>query len=749
MEERLPRKLVAILYADVAEYSRLTGENEDATHRTLSAYLDHIASTIERHGGRVMHYAGDAVLAMFEAVVDALSCAAEVQSDLKIRNADLPDERRVQFRIGVNIGDVIEDRDDIYGDGVNVAARLESLADPGGICISEAVRGAVGNKLSFAYDSLGEQRVKNIAEPVRAYQVLIEPGATATTALRVPNRKIAALAAAGIGLAAIAGIAFWQLYSHVPSSQVERTAPTPAAVPLPESPSIAVLPFVNLSDDTKQEYFVDGLTEDLITDLAKLSSLFVISRNSVFTYKNQVVKLREVARDLGVRYVLEGSVRRVANRIRVNAQLIDATTDGHLWAERYDRVLDDVFEVQDEVKQQIVAALALELDAGEVEKLSRKPTENLEAYEYYLRGRRALDLGTRRNIRLAYLALEKAIELDPVFAEAYATLALNYAIDYGGTHYWDDWVRPPAKSRSQALKLVSQAAALDPDMALPELALAQMNLADRKFDEALVNANRAVKLQPGDSRVYEAQATVLTATGRHEEALQSMKQALRLDPKPPHHYYGTLGKIQFALYRYEEAVGNLVKATEGEIAGYTWRNSYYLPATYGYLDLVDNARAYIALSTHSIGFNLEHVRLHPIYEQGADIEHFLEGLRRAGVHRYIDGFDPKSDAGEPVDGATLRNWLAGSSFSAIKPSGQSRELTLRGGDTVTLQYRPNLSESGSASVQAGELCFRFVILTRGRTACYLVFHNTARVRTDLARYDYVMAGDQVWYLSRR
>ena len=293
MEERLPRKLAAILYADVAGYSRLTGEDEDATHRALSEYLDLISSTIQSHRGQAMHYAGDVVLARFDAVVDALSAAITIQNELTTRNEDLPDERKVRFRIGVNSGDVIEDRGDIYGDGVNVAARLENLTEPGGICISDAVRSAVGKKLNLDYEDMGEQAVKNIADPVRAHRVVME-------------------------------------------EKVERTITSPGApgLELPDKPSIAVLPFDNLSGDQEQEYFSDGIAEDIITKLSRYRWLFVIARNSSFNYKGRAVGVKLVAQALGVRYVLEGSVRKAGNRVRVSAQLIDAVAGHHIWAER-------------------------------------------------------------------------------------------------------------------------------------------------------------------------------------------------------------------------------------------------------------------------------------------------------------------------------------------------------------------------------------------------------------------------------
>ncbi len=362
--EGVKRKLTAILYADVAGYSRLTGEDEEGTHRLLSAYLDVITANIEKHGGRTVHFAGDAVLADFGSVVDALACAVEAQRELRKRNEGLPEERRVQFRIGLNLGDVIVDRDDIYGDGVNIAARLEGLAQPGGICISGGVYQQVRNKLELAYEFMGPQEVKNIAEPVPVFQVQLDPvvaGKRPDRGVRPPRWRSVALAAAVVLLVGAGAVAFWNFYprsSAPPGIVASTSAPENAAPKLPGKPSIAILPFENMSDDPGQEHFSDGLTEDIITDLSQLEDLIVIARASVFTYKGKPVTVQQVARELGVQYVLEGSVRKSGNRVRITAQLVDGKTGHHLWAERYDRDLKDIFALQDEIAQKIRATLA-------------------------------------------------------------------------------------------------------------------------------------------------------------------------------------------------------------------------------------------------------------------------------------------------------------------------------------------------------------------------------------------------------
>jgi adenylate cyclase len=387
MEERLPRKLAAILYADVAGYSRLTGDDEDATHRRLRDYLDLIAQTIETHHGQVMHYAGDAVLAKFDAVVDALSSATAMQNELKDRNQELPEERKVQFRVGVNLGDVIEDRGDIYGDGVNVAARLESLADVGGICISESVRTAIGNKLPYGYDFMGEQQVKNIEAPVRAYGVLLDSG------------------------------------------QAQATPPAKPALELPDKPSVAVLPFTNMSSDPEQEFLADGITEDIITALSKFRWFFVTARNSTFTYKGQAINVKRVGEEMGVRYVLEGSLRQGAGRVRVSAQLIEAASGNHIWAERYDRQIEDIFDLQDEITMTIAAAVEPELAARERARAVNKPTRDLKAWDLFQRGIAKLWQMERKDIEEGEVYLRRALKADPDFGRPHGYLAYCHFVD--------------------------------------------------------------------------------------------------------------------------------------------------------------------------------------------------------------------------------------------------------------------------------------------------------------------------------
>ena len=376
--EGFKRKLTAILSADIAGYSRLMGEDEEATVRTLTAHRQMMATSIQQHRGRVVDSPGDNLLADFASVVDAVQCAVEIQQVLKVRNAQLPENRKMVFRIGVNLGDVIEDGHRIYGDGVNIAARLEGLAEPGGICISGTVYEHIKNKLALWNEYLGEHTVKNITGSIRVYRIGMEPEVAAYKerkgkASGIKRRKWAAMAFAAVLILGAVAFTFWRFYLR-PSSPVDVASVAKMAFPLPDKASIAVLPFVNISGDVDQEYFADGITEDLITDLSKISDLLVIARSSMFTYKGRPVKIQQVGEELGVRYVLEGSIK-----VRINAQLIDATTSHHLWAERYDGHLEDVFSLQDRIIGKIVAALAVKLTVGEQQEVARKETNNMDA----------------------------------------------------------------------------------------------------------------------------------------------------------------------------------------------------------------------------------------------------------------------------------------------------------------------------------------------------------------------------------
>src|SRR6266849_2672515 len=424
----MERKLTAILCADVFGYSRLMGENEEATLRTLTSYRKLIDGLLQHHRGRFVNSAGDSVVAEFASVVDAVQCAAVIQTTLRAENANLPPDQRMEFRIGVNLGDVMVDGEQIYGDGVNVAARLESLAEPGGICVSGTVCEHLGNRLALSYEDLGEQSVKNIAKPVRVFRVLLEAGGAAP-----PTRQTQGVARKYVrrGIFSIVGLAIIAatviIVQHLSLRPPTPSAPIPPAqrpaLPLPDEPSIAVLPFTNMSGDRDQEYFSDGITDDLITALSRLPDLFVIARTSTFTYKGKAAKVQEIGRELGVAYVLEGSVRKAGDNVRITAQLVDATTGDHLWAEHYNRPLKDIFSLQDEIVRRIVTTLKLQLPLDTRWRyFAAQHTDNPEAYDDYLRGAEYVLTFSAEGISKAKEMFEKAIQLDPAFTDAYGWL---------------------------------------------------------------------------------------------------------------------------------------------------------------------------------------------------------------------------------------------------------------------------------------------------------------------------------------
>src|SRR5499433_620507 len=478
------RKLAAILSADVEGYSRLMGDDEVATVRAITEYRGVIASAVAGHGGRVVDAPGDNVLAEFASVVDAVQCAVDIQRELQSRNAELPASRRMRFRIGINLGDVIVEGERLYGDGVNIAARLESLAEGGGICLSGTAYDQIEGKLPLACEFAGEHTVKNIARPVRVYRLRLDSREPPAPSPRGASRAMA-IGAVVIVLVLLGG-AGWVGWHWLKPAET-------AGLPLPDKPSVAVLPFANVSQDPAQEYFSDGVTEDLITALSKVSGLFVIARNSVFTYKGKAVKVRDVGRDLGVRYVLEGSVQRAADRVRITAQLVDATTGYHLWAERYDREVRDIFALQDEVTQHIVRALAVKVTEAEKGRLGRAPTGVLEAYDLVLRGNEERKRTTREANAEARRLVVRALDLDPEYAAAYAGLSWTHL------QSWQFLWSSDRESLQRARELAERAVALDNTLADGYRLLGQIYLWQKAHDRAIAQAQRAVAVTPNDA----------------------------------------------------------------------------------------------------------------------------------------------------------------------------------------------------------------------------------------------------------
>lgn len=558
---------------------------------------------IQQHHGRVVDSPGDNLLAEFASVVDAVRCAVAIQEDLKTKNAELPEQRQMQFRIGINLGDVIVEGERLYGDGVNIAARLESLADAGGICISGKVFEEVETKLALNYEYLGEQTVKNIAKPVRVYRVATEilSPLAAEDQLQSRARQQAATASlpddrgsdsqpsspgksepksskpwrmmGAVSLLLIAGVIIGVRYFSflTPSLQppIPNTQPplstqdsalrtqAPQALALPDKPSLVVLPFVNMSGDPGQEYFSDGMTEDLTTALTRVSGLFVISRNSAFTYKGKAVNVKEVSRELGVRHVVEGSVQKAGDRVRINAQLVDATTGHHVWAERYDRELKDIFTLQDEVIQKIVFALKVKLTAEEQARFKRFPTDNLEAYDFFLRGAESFYRSTKEANAQARQMFEKALELDPQYAGAYAWLGWTYFYDW-----LFQWSLDP-QNLERAFELAQRARALDDSVPEAHQLLSWVYLwMKNQPEQALAEAERAITLDPNYADSYAILANVLSIVGRPQEAIGVAEKAVRLDPRGPGAagYLYQLGVAYQLTGRLEEAIATLKQA---------------------------------------------------------------------------------------------------------------------------------------------------------------------------------------------
>jgi adenylate cyclase len=506
-EERANRKLSAVLSADVKGYSRLMGKDEAGTVNRLKEYRALMTDIIQQYRGRVVDSPGDNILAEFASVVNATECAVKIQGELKKRNAELPEDSRMAFRIGINLGDVIEDDDRIYGDGVNIAARVESLAEGGGICVSGSVFDQIEGKIPLNYEDLGKQSVKNIKNPVQVYRIDVEP---------------------------------------------EEPLMVEEAFKLADGPSIAVLPFENMSGNPEQEYFSDGLTEEIITGLSKLPHILVIARNSTFTYKGKAVKVQQVSREMGAKYVLEGSVRSAGKRVRITAQLIDGTTAQHLWADRYDRELKDIFAIQDEITMNIMIALQIKLTEGEQARIQAKYTNNMEAYLNYLRARVHFFKFSKEGNVLAKQKFQESIALEPGYAPAYAGLAGAYLQEV-----WLGWSESPEQSGAMAMQYAQKCIAIDESLSFAHAALGMIYLVLRQWDEAVKESEVAVSLSPNSADSVVMLAVVYRTVGRVEEALSRLEKAMRLNPMPPDWYLHEFGSCFRLMGRYEEAIAVL------------------------------------------------------------------------------------------------------------------------------------------------------------------------------------------------
>ena len=637
IHEGFKRKLTAILSADAVGYSRLMRDDEEATVRAIATHRVLITEIIQQHHGRVVDSPGDNILAEFASVVDAVNGAVKVQNEIERANTGISVDRRMEFRIGINLGDVIEEDERIYGDGVNIAAWVEGLSAAGGVAISGTVYEHIKDKLSLGYHYLGEQKVKNIPEPVRVYQILTAPEA-AGKVIGVKNAKAGSLRWVAFGVLAliilVAGVfAIWKYYI---STQIEPASMDKMAFPLPDKPSIAVLPFVNMDDDPKQEYFSDGITDDLITDLSKISGLFVIARNSVFAYKGKPVKIRQVAEEMGVRYVMEGSVRRARDLVRINAQLIDTTTGGQVWAERYDGKIDDVFALQDKITRKIVAVLTVKLTAGEEKQVARQKTNSADAYDAFLNGWAHYLRETPENFAMAIQYFKKAVELDPNYGGAYAALALTYWQGWKrlwhlslGLPHWHD-------ARFEAERFLKKA--VHHPTALSHQVAAVLFLHSQRHEEAVAEAEQAIVMDPNNADSYIILAGALNLSGRPEKALQLVEHAMRLNPHYPSSYLYELGLSQLLMEQLDKAAVSLERATAlNPDDRWSFR---LLLATYGLLGRKEDAARVFETIENGVKRGRQHyfdpLTIRAItfwypFKDPSDTRRLVEGLRKAGV----------------------------------------------------------------------------------------------------------------------
>ena len=560
VENATQRRLTAILSADVKGYSKLMGEDDESTVKTITSYRRIISNLVGKHQGRVVDTPGDNILAEFGSALNAINSAIEIQRTLETENGKLPDNRRMEFRIGINLGDILHKNDRIYGDGVNVAARIESLADPGGICISRGVFDQVKEKVSHGFEYLGERAVKNISNPVRIYKILTKPEYAGKVIgekrfLGWMSRKLAMSAILALTIVT-GGLISYYIYLHQ-SGRIEPAVVGKMAHSLPELPSIAVLPFDNMSGDTQQDYLSDGITEQIIASLSKVPYLFVIARNSTFTYKGKPVKVNQVAEELGVRYVLEGSVQRSNDRLRITVQLIDAIAGHHIWSEKYDRQIKDIFALQDEIAMKIMAELQVKISVADMGRISLIKTTNIKAYEKFLKAWEYYWRRTEADILQAKKLAQETIELDPEYGDAYLLL--------GWTNLDDIWFYR-TKSREKSLETAEQfaqkAISLSADEAAGHRLLASIYMLRKEYENAIAESQKSVDLAPNSATANFVFGMVLRNAGRYDDAIPFLEKAIRLEPITPVNFLNNLALAYAYSGQYEKALPLWNKAIE-------------------------------------------------------------------------------------------------------------------------------------------------------------------------------------------
>ena len=581
IEKRVTRKLRAILSADVKGYSILIADDEIFTIKMIKEYRGIMSQCIEQHNGRVVDSPGDNVLSEFASAVDAVQCAVEIQKQLQKENERLVEDKRLEFRIGVNIGDVVQDEDRIYGDGVNIASRIEGLADPAGICVSRSAYDQIKKKLGFGFEYMGEHPVKNISEPVRVYKVLMDSD--------TPKPLVAEL------------------------------------LELPDKPSIAVLPFDNMNKDPDQEYFSDGLTEQIINGLCKVSNLFVIGRNSSFAYKGKSVSTKQIAQELGVRFILEGSVQKAGGRVRITAQLIDATTDYHMWSERYDRELSDIFALQDEITMKLINAMQIKLTSGEQARLWEGATTNIQAYDRCMRGNDCFFRNNEKDLKQAQQFYKEAIKIDKAYAFAYVMLGFTHIIDI-----LHGWSKAPLQSFEEAEKNVEKALALNDSLDLAHSLLGLIYLFKRQHDEAIKEGERAIELNPNGAEAHVQFGFILCLSDKTDFAIKLFKRAIRLNPIPPPHFYMFLGIAYRNNGQYEKAIEQSKKGLSGNPDQLT--PFLTLAVSYSLLNRTEEAhKAVKEVLRIDPDFSLEHYAKTMPYKRQETADKIIEALRKAGL----------------------------------------------------------------------------------------------------------------------
>jgi len=638
------RKISAILSADVVGYSRLMEENEAATVSTLKAYRETIVIIIGQHHGRVIDSPGDNLLSEFASVVDAVQCAVEIQQAIKAKNADLPDNRKMQFRIGINLGDVIEEGDRIYGDGVNIAARIEGLADAGGICISGSAYEQIASKLALGYEDLGEHTVKNITRPIKVYRIPMDSGVVRnvgkTKSAAERKWRNIALVAITIMIIGIGSMVTWNYISQTgaPSKEESQKASIVSedfTVPgFGGAPAIAVLPFDNLSKDPDQEYFADGIAEDLITRLSSFRSFPVIARNSSFTYKGKAVDVKQVSKDLGVRYVVEGSVRKAGDQTRISAQLIDATTGAHIWADRYDRKLEDIFTIQDEITTAIASAMGARLKVAEGQRLAESQPQNLTAYDLWMRGMSTYYQGFKEEsdseiFPEARILFEKAIEINPDFAPAYVGLAYTYLIYW----YMTGYTEFAFESLNQAEQYARKSVILDPQLAEAHLVMGEVHELRNELSEMFSEQYRAIELNPSFSQAYLQLGFSLAVSDQTEEAIAVLDKGIQLSPCDPwlSESFRAKSMAYFSARQYEKAIEWAKRGIQQ--GGNHSFHFLQLAASQSQMGQIEEARIALQKAKDDAPFEITLSQLRRIlyFWPSEYLERWLDGLRKAGL----------------------------------------------------------------------------------------------------------------------